>query len=387
MSAPSPAGEGASPPSPPGEVPGAGETHSFIQTFPCAGCGAKLTYAPGTRSLACQYCGTANEIEERDARIEELDFAAFVAALEGREETMEEEMVRCAKCGAEQHLPDHHFAAHCSFCASPIVSASYARRHVKPRAVLPFQVDKRRAQDAFRRWVKGLWLAPAELKRYAQSDAALTGIYLPFWTYDCRTASDFTGERGEDYYTTETVRARNSAGKMVSQVRQVRHTRWHPAAGHAERFHDDVVVLAARSLPPTLRGAAAGWDLAALVPYQPEFVTGYRAQAYEIGLAEGYDEAKRTIDAQVYDLVRSRIGGDRQRVHHIDTRYSDVRFKHALLPVWISAYRFRDKAYRFLVNGQTGEVAGESPVSWQKVTLLVVVTLICLLLIVFFGAR
>ena len=65
--------------------------------------------------------------------------------------------------------------------------------------MIPFQVDRGRAQEEFRKWVQGLWLAPGELKRYAQSDAAMTGTYLPFWTYDCRTASDYQGERGEDY--------------------------------------------------------------------------------------------------------------------------------------------------------------------------------------------
>ena len=85
--------------------------------------------------------------------------------------------------------------------------------------------------------------------------------------------------------------------------------------------------------------------------------------------------------------MRADIGGDQQRVHRVESRYSDVRFKHVLLPVWISAYRFRDKTYRFLVNGQTGEVAGESPVSWQKVTWLVVAVVVFLLLVLVFGSR
>jgi len=360
---------------------------TFIKAFPCTGCGAKLAYAPGTRHLKCEFCGTENEIAESDERVEELDFETYLAALEGHAETFEAETARCEKCGAEQRLPENHFAAQCAFCSAPIVAKTYARRQIKPRAMVPFQVDRRRAQEEFRRWIKGLWLAPGELKRYAQSDAAIIGTYLPYWTYDCRTASDYEGERGEDYYTNETYTARNAAGENVTQVRRVKHTNWFAASGHVDHFHDDVLVPASQSLPPSLRGAATAWNLKGLVAYQPEFVSGYLAEAYQVGLREGFPIAKQQIDAEVYGLVRRDIGGDQQRVRHVATRYTEVRFKHVLLPVWISAYRFRDKTYRFLVNGQTGEVAGDSPVSWQKVTWLVIVAVICFVLILYFGSR
>jgi hypothetical protein len=360
---------------------------SFIKTFPCSGCGARLSFAPGTRVLQCEFCNEKNEIAENDARIEELDFEVYLEALEGRAETFEQEAVKCEKCGAEQQLPPNHFAAVCGFCAAPMVSRSYARRAIKPKSMVPFQVDRKRAQDEFRRWVAGLWLAPKELKRHAQSDAALAGTYLPYWTYDCRTDTGYSGERGEDYYTDESNTTRNSAGETVTATRRVKHTHWTPASGSVEHFHDDVMVLASQSLPASLRGAASAWNLKGLVPYQPEFVSGYRAEAYQVGLREGFPIAKQAIDAQVMSLIRAEIGGDQQRVHQVSTRYGEVTFKHVLLPVWVSAYRFRDKTYRFLVNGQTGEVAGESPLSWFKVAWLVVAVIVFLLIVAVLGSR
>ena len=359
----------------------------FIKTFPCTSCGAKLDFAPGTRSLRCESCGTENVIAAVDARVEELDLDAQLKELEKRAETFEQETIKCERCGAEQQLPPNHFAAACSFCAAPVVSKGYARRAIKPRAMVPFQVDRKRAQDEFRRWVAGLWLAPKELKRYAQSDAALAGTYLPFWTYDCRTATDYVGERGEDYYTDESYTTRSSTGETVNATRRVKHTNWTPASGQVEHFHDDVMVLASQSLPASLRGAATAWNLKGLVPYQSEFVSGYRAEAYQIGLREGFPIAKQAIDARVHSLIREDIGGDQQRVSQVSTRYSDVTFKHLLLPVWVSAYRFRNKTFRFLVNGQTGEVAGESPLSRFRVTWLVVAVIVFLVIVAIFGAR
>ena len=347
------------------------EAGAFIRAFPCTGCGAKLSYAPGTRELRCESCGTVNAIAEDDARVEELDLETYLKALESGHDTIEQEMVRCAKCGAEQVLRDHKFAATCDFCTAPIVSKSYAGRRVKPKGIIPFQVDRSRAQDAFRKWVSGLWLAPKELKRYAQSDAAMQGVYLPFWTYDCRTDSSYQGDRGEHYYESESYTTTDSAGKMVTRTRQVQRTRWHPVSGRVGHFHDDVLVPASESLAQSLRGAVLEWRLGALQPYQPEFVSGYHAEAYQVGLAAGYPIARQRIDAQVNTLIRRDIGGDAQRVREVATQYTDLKFKHVLLPVWLSAYRFRDKTFRFLVNGQTGEVAGESPLSWFKVGWLV----------------
>ncbi len=360
---------------------------AFVKTFPCTGCGAKLSFAPGTRSLQCEFCGTKNEIAEDDERIEELDFNTYLKALEGKQETIEEEHVKCDKCGAEQTLPASLFASKCTFCGTAIVSKSYANRRIKPKSMVPFQVDRRTGQDCFRKWVRKQWLAPNDLKRYAQSDAGLTGVYLPFWTYDCQTSSDYRGERGEDYYTNETYTTQNSAGETVTSTRREKQTRWTAVSGHVDKFHDDVLVIASTSLPREIVDASERWDLRALVPYQPEFVSGFQAEAYQVGLRDGFPIAKTAIDEKVRYAIQRDIGGDHQRVHSVSTRYSDIKFKHILLPVWISAYRYRDKAFRFIINGQTGEVSGESPKSWWKIAFLTLAILIGLFVVLVIASK
>ena len=283
--------------------------------------------------------------------------------------------MRCEKCGAEQKLAGALFASRCAFCATALVSKTYLNRRIKPRSIVPFQVDHASAQDAFRRWIRKQWLAPNDLKRYARSDAGLTGLYLPFWTYDCHTSSDYQGERGENY------QVRQSDGKYRTEVR------WHPVSGHIEKFHDDVLVNASRSLPPEILRCTARYDLKALVPYRPEFVSGFAAEAYQVGLKEGFPVAREAIDEAIEAAVRRDIGGDHQRVGRVSTRYQDVRFKHVLLPCWISAYRYHDKAYRFVINGQTGEVSGQGPLSWIKVALLVAAILVALLVVLVVGGR
>jgi hypothetical protein len=93
-------------------------------------------------------------------------------------------------------------------------------------------------------------------------------------------------------------------------------------------------------------------------------------------LPEGFEIAKQIMAGPIHQTIISDIGGDHQRVHSVDTRYFDVTFKHALLPVWISAYLYAGKTYRFLVNARTGEVQGERPYSWVKILFAILTALV-----------
>jgi LSD1 subclass zinc finger protein len=333
------------------------EQQAFIKTFPCVSCGAKLSFAPGTSTLRCEFCGAGNDIPADEADVEELDLEQWLKSLQGLAEYAEEERVRCAKCGAEELLDGVHFATKCSFCGTALVSKSYAGRQVKPRSLVPFQVDSRAAHAAFQDWLRRRWLAPMDLKRYARSDESLHGVYLPYWTYDCETVSRYQGQRGR---------------------RRDKTTDWTPVSGVVEHFHDDVMVLASDALPASTTGSLRRWDTRALVPYKPEYLSGFHAQAYKTGLSDGFALARGMIDSHIRELICRDIGGDSQRIDSVETSYGRFTFKHVLMPAWVSAYRYRDKVYRFVVNGQTGETSGEAPLSWWKVAGLVVLLLVLL---------
>jgi hypothetical protein len=151
---------------------------------------------------------------------------------------------------------------------------------------------------------------------------------------------------------------------------------------------DDVLVPAS----PTLQrlsffGADRffSWDTQALVPYAEQYVAGFSAEAYQVNLEQGFARGKEIIDGQIAQSIKRDIGGNHQRISTVHTEYSDITFKHSLVPVWISAYRYRDKVYRFMINGQNGAVQGESPKSWVKITLLVIGGIILLYLLMLLG--
>lgn len=351
--------------------------------FKCNQCGAKVQFAPGTEVMKCPYCEAEVRIPSSEEEIVELDFVAFLRDAEQGEETHEQRVVRCAQCAAQFELPPNITSTECPFCGSNVVQEGASRKTLKPKSLLPFKIDQRGAWERFRGWIKSLWFAPGDLKRYAQTEGKLNGMYVPYWTYDFDATSFYRGERGDDYWVTESYTTTEN-GKTVRKTRQVRKTRWHSVSGTVWNTFDDLLVLASQSLPRKHTEALEPWDLNNLVPYGDEFLSGFRTEQYTVDLAQGFERAKDIADDAIRATIRRDIGGDHQRIHSVRSRYDEITFKHLLLPVWISAYRYRKKVYRFLINARTGEVQGERPWSWIKITLAVLgiaaVVAVCIIL-------
>jgi hypothetical protein len=212
-------------------------------------------------------------------------------------------------------------------------------------------------------------------------------VYLPFWTFDTNTTTDYTGQRGEHYYVTETYYERDSQGNQVQRTRQVRHTRWYSASGTVTASFDDVLIPATLSLSPNRLAALEPWDLQELRPYDPAFLSGFKAQRYQVDLAQGFERVKQTIAPVIEQDVRNDIGGDEQRIEGLATDYSAISFKHLLLPVYAGAYRYNGKLFQIVVNGRTGEIQGDRPYSFWKIALLVGSILFVLMILVALGNR
>lgn len=342
--------------------------------FPCDACGADLRFAPGVSEMRCDNCGATQPLREapgeRRTALAEQDFDSALRALSGTGDGPETRITKCENCGAEIELDEAEQATECPFCASPVVLGTGRQRPIKPAALIPFALDERAARKAMTDWLGGLWFAPNGLQQYARKGRTLTGIYVPFWTFDADTRTRYRGQRGDAYYETRTITVEVD-GKRQKRQQQVRKIRWHRVSGRVARFFDDILVLASKSLPKSHTDALAPWELGDLVPYRPEYLAGFRAEGYTVPLDQGFDIARSVIERRVERDVRFDIGGDEQRIDDIDTTISDVTFKHVLLPVWMAAYKYRGRTFRFVVNGQSGSVKGERPWSVVKIALAV----------------
>jgi len=346
--------------------------------FPCETCGSDLRFDPASHQLVCDHCGNQQVIggtRQLASGIKELDFRSTIANTLDAAEIEETRVVTCPNCGATTEFDETTHSAECPFCATPVVTDTGLHRHIKPRGLLPFALDEPSARKALTGWLSSLWFAPNGLMDYARKGRTMNGIYVPYWTFDADTKSAYEGQRGMHYYETKTV-MRDGKREQV----QVRKTRWSRASGRVARFFDDVLVLASKSLPKRYTDGLEPWDLSALEPYKPEYLAGFRAEGYQVKLADGFTEARQYMDRMILRDVKYDIGGDEQRVSDVQTQIGDVTFKHILLPVWLAAYKYRGRTFRFVVNGRTGRVQGERPYSAWKITFAVIIGLIIALI-------
>ena len=350
-----------------------------IHRYPCPGCGAELVFEPRAGALACPRCGRREEIPASAEQVKAHSYEEYLRVRPERLAPLAERAleIQCAGCGATVTFTPPTVATRCAFCGAEAVAPARAADPVlAPGAVLPFRVAQAQAAAAVKQWLASRWFAPGALARMARSDA-LSGVYLPFWSYDAYTVSHYTGRRGEHYWEEERFTDRD--GQV--RTRQVQRTRWLPAAGTVTRWFDDVLVSGTRALPQARLTALEPWDLAGLVAYEPAYLAGFSAQRAQLEVPEAFERAKGRMAQEIDGDARRDIGGDVQQVDQVATAYSAITFQQVLLPVWVSAYRFEGKVYQLMVNARTAEVQGERPWSAVKIALVVLLVVVLALLV------
>ncbi|MCA1625707.1 MAG: TFIIB-type zinc ribbon-containing protein [Acidobacteria bacterium] len=348
-----------------------------INRFLCPSCGANMVFNPQNGQLTCSYCGYAQAIQAVGT-VEEKSYEEFLRpeAMQLQPMAINAMQVGCASCGAIVNFTPPETAQECDFCGAKIVALPKAADPlIAPEGVLPFRVTTPQANAALKGWISSRWFAPSKLKDFARPDK-ISSIYIPYWTYDAFSRPDYDGERGEHYY--ETVYYEEN-GEQKS--RQVRHTNWYSASGAVGRQFDDVSVPATTSLPQNYLNALEPWDFAELKSYEPAFLSGHKAQTYQIALPQGFQRFKEIASGVILSDVCRDIGGDEQRVHNVSTYFSDITFKHLLLPVYAGAYQFSGKTFQIVVNGRTGEVQGDRPYSWLKIAAFVFVLIVLIVIL------
>lgn len=339
--------------------------------YPCQNCGSTMAWDPAAGVMACDHCGNRQAVAPVGAAVREHAFAEL-ASLPAKPVAKFGTAFVCPNCSARTE--SDLLSLNCQFCGTPLVADPAAVERVAPEAVVPFGVSKQQAGAALKKWTSSRWFAPGSLKKVSGAET-FTGSYLPFWTYDSNTVSDYTGERGEHYWVTETYTTTVN-GQQVTQTRQVQHTRWHPAQGSVSRFFDDVLVPGTTKVETKLIDKLEPWELQTATPFQENYLAGFQTVRYDIEPEQGLQTAKAQMAPVIENDCREDIGGDEQRVHTVDTAYHDLAYKLMFLPVWFLSYRHAGKLFQVMVNAHTGEVVGHRPYSAIKITLTVLAALI-----------
>lgn len=342
-----------------------------INKYLCPACGAQAVWTPAKKALICPYCSTesAAELQGDGTLVGESDLAEALRALpdEKRGWAAERKTVKCQSCQAISVFDEKRVAQACDFCGSPaLMNMDDLQSPIRPGSQLPFQISESTVRETIRQWYGSHFWARSDVGDKALTDT-LHGIYLPYWTFDAHVECPWEAEAGYHYYTTD------------DKGNRQQHTRWEYASGHVSQFHDDLLVPASKGVHASLLAELEPFPTTtALLPYDPGYLTGWVVEQYQIDLIEAAQNSRDRMTEIVRQECSNQVPGDTQRGLRIAPTFSAQTFKHTLLPVWLLTYTYGSKNYQVAVNGATGKIAGEYPLSWVKITIAVILGLILL---------
>jgi Zn finger protein HypA/HybF involved in hydrogenase expression len=350
--------------------------------FSCPSCGGEAQWNPAKRALVCPYCGTESPAEWNEATGEIAEHCLATAMRNlgdnHRGWAAEKVSVKCQSCQAISVFDSSRVAQRCDFCgSSAMIPIEQQTRPIRPESLLEFKVPERQVRDLVRQWYGTRWFAPNKLKSRALTDT-VHGIYIPYWTFDAHAYADWSAMSGDYYYETESYT--DAQGRQSS--RQVRKVRWYPSHGSLDHFFDDELIPASRGVHAgLLRKVEPFPTQSELKPYNPGFLSGWVVEQYQIDLVAAAEKARRQMDEKLRALCARQVPGDTHRDLRVEADYRHQTFKHVLVPVWLISYDYGSKSYQIVVNGYTGRIAGEHPLSWIKIMLLVLFILAVVVLI------
>ena len=302
----------------------------------------------------------------------------------GQDDRSNQRFVECNNCGSTVSMDADKRSYVCAFCDSSYV-VEYSPEVTGRRRtdfIIGFAITPDQAHEKFTEWITdNAWFRPGDLDQ-ARVDERLVGVYLPFWSFSMLAKSDWSASIGEHWYRTERYTVKNAQGKTETRTRRVQETEWWPLSGKHQRYYTGYLVSASRSLTQKEADQIKPYQLPAIKRYEPYFLAGWLCEEYSISHQDALATCQDVFLHQEHSNVAAFMPGDTHRSLDVNTWFSYIHSDLCLLPAYVWSYRYRDKLYRFVVNGQTGRVAGKKPVSKTRITLLVVAIVILIAIIV-----
>ncbi|MFP4320967.1 MAG: hypothetical protein ACLFTK_00790 [Anaerolineales bacterium] len=341
--------------------------HTEIVTFDCPNCGADRAFSVAEGGLTCTFCGYHEEPEsERVGKAaEEFSFNAETIQQASHGWGIARKEIQCENCGAQTTLPEDMLTHTCSFCGSEkVIQRKAAQDLLRPRVLIVPVVETDQCRQVTRQWLGSSWMTPNSLKAEAVLDR-FDLIYLPFWTFDADTDTQWRAEVGE----------RRTSG--TGDNRRT-YTVWEWRNGQLQRSFDDFIVSGTTKVSEVLLDRVSDFDTEGLVTYNPGYLAGVRAQAYDRDLETSWQIGREKMREIVKEACRAQAlrGKDKIRNFSMKMDWENERWRYCLMPVYISAYQFEDETYQVVVNAQTANVNGQRPVAWLKVIAAVVAVMV-----------
>lgn len=315
----------------------------------CPACSASLPYNAETGTWKCEYCASEYTME---------DLEKYDKADEGysSKRKMDVDEYSCPNCGAKIITDENTTATFCVYCGSTSIIKNRLTGVLEPDGIIPFKATKEEAIEAFKKCQKGKLFVPKDFNE-KENIEKITGVYIPFWLYDCELEGSIEGIGSRsrswtvgNYRYTKTDRYRVIRGGTAN-FKKV------PVDG-STKFDDDTM----DSIEPFIYEELAEFSHA--------YLSGFLAEKYDVEDGTAYNRAKlRVRNTFVERLKKDTLGYDGIVVQNENIDIDNTKIKYVLLPVWMLNIKYKNKTYLFAMNGQTRKMIGNIPVSISKALL------------------
>ena len=349
-----------------------------ITNYQCPACTGPLHFNGASGRLECEYCGNSYSTEEMEALYaekEEQASKAFEKEEEQRQEQEEnfwdtssvnddwgsdEENMRayqCPSCGAELICDASTAAGSCPYCGNPTIVPGQFAGTLKPDYIIPFKLEKKAAVEALKNHYRGKFLLPKDFSAVNHIEE-IKGVYVPFWLFNARAWGHVT------YKATRSVTHREGEYRVTDTSHFLVQRE-----GRAE--FQRIPADASRQMPDDYMDSIEPFDYNDIREFSTVYMPGYLANKYDVSIEECAPRADIRCENSLEGLLRRDVQGyETVAETGRDIRMQRGEVKYALLPVWVLNSRWKDKNYLFMMNGQTGKLAGDLPVSKAKYSIL-----------------
>ena len=266
----------------------------------------------------------------------------------------------CPGCGAGMSFDADAGDLRCPFCGTTgLKRQEHVQRQQQARAVV-FQITHEQATEIMRKWLgRGFW-RPGNLAR-AATIQKITAVYIPYWVFQATTHTYWTADSSQTPFG-----ARGD---------------WFPVTGEHRGQHDGLLVGASGALTPQETLSLCPFDLGQTVSSSDLDSRDAIVEEFRVKRKYARPLARQNIESLERKSCGQYVPARRRNVK-VNVRIEGLTSDAILLPVWIMAYQYKERVYRFLINGQTGRATGQAPTSLKKVFVATLIGLAILLLAV-----